>query len=175
MRQIWSIAVCLTCLASTFLAASSEGRDTESPDALVKALYDVISGPAGSKRDWDRMRSLFTEEAKLVAIGRKADGSSVRRILTVEDYIKLAGPSLETRGVFEKEIARRTESFGNMVQIWTTYESRVAKDDAKPFERGINSLQLWNDGKRWWILSIVWQGESAKLSLPDKYLKGGSR
>ncbi|MCC7230608.1 MAG: hypothetical protein IT203_09465 [Fimbriimonadaceae bacterium] len=175
MRPILSIALCLTCLGSTVPAASSDVRDTESPDAIVKALYDVISGPAGAKRDWDRMRSLFSEEAKMVAIGRKPDGSSVRRVLTLEDYVKLAGPALESRGFFEKEIARRTESFGNMVQVWTTYESRIAKDDAKPFERGINSLQLWNDGKRWWILGIVWQGESANLTLPAKYLKGGSR
>ncbi|MBC8063896.1 MAG: hypothetical protein H7Y17_03640 [Chlorobia bacterium] len=145
----------------------------ESADAIIKAVYNVISGPAGEKRNWDRMRSLFTEDARMVAINPTPAGPTRRRHMTVEDYIKLAGPNLEGQGFFEKEVARRTEQFGSLVHVWSTYEARAKADDAKPMMRGINSMQLWNDGKRWWVLSIVWQAEDPKNLLPDKYLKGG--
>ena len=152
---------------------SASKADVESMDAIIKSVYNVISGPAGEKRNWDRMRSLFTEDARMVAIGKTQAGEVRRRPMTVEDYIKLSGPSLEQRGFFEKEVARRTEQFGNLVHVWSTYEARQKADDAKPFMRGINSMQLWNDGSRWWVLSIVWQAEDPKLTLPDKYLKDG--
>ena len=109
----------------------------------------------------------------MVAISKAASGDVRRRHLTVEDYIKTSGPYLESNGFFEKEVARRTEQFGNLVHVWTTYEARNKADDAKPMMRGINSMQLWNDGKRWWVLSIVWQAEDPTTPLPEKYLKGG--
>jgi hypothetical protein len=28
-----------------------------------------------------------------------------------------------------------------------------------------------NDGSRWWIVTIFWQGEDEKNPLPEKYLK----
>jgi hypothetical protein len=57
-------------------------------------------------------------------------------------------------GFYEKEIARRTEQFGNIAHVWSIYESRHNEDDPEPFMRGINSIQLFNDGKRWWIVNI---------------------
>jgi hypothetical protein len=71
---------------------------------------------------------------------------------------------------FEKEVARRTESFGNIAHVFSTYESRRKSDDAKPFARGINSIQLMNDGKRWWIVTVFWQGEGPGNPLPEKHL-----
>lgn len=74
-------------------------------------------------------------------------------------------------GFFETEIARRTEEFGNIVHVWSTYEARHKADDSKPFMRGINSIQLINDGKRWWVMTIMWQAENPDSPLPEKYLK----
>lgn len=138
-------------------------------EATVKAVYAVISGPAGQKRDWDRMRSLFAPEARMMAVGKTRAGEVRKHVLTVEDYIRLNAPILEERGFFEREIARRTETFGDIAHVFSTYESRWRADDAKPFARGVNSLQLWNDGKRWWVLTILWQDESSTTPLPDKY------
>ena len=84
--------------------------------------------------------------------------------------LRAAVGSLEKEGFFEKEVARVTEQFGQIVHAFSTYESRHAPDDAKPFARGINSIQLMNDGKRWWIVTIFWQGEDEKKPLPEKYL-----
>jgi len=77
---------------------------------------------------------------------------------------------LEKNGFFEREISRKTDSFGTITHAFSTYESRRAKDDAKPFARGINSIQLVNDGTRWWIVTVFWDSERPNNPLPEKYL-----
>lgn len=144
--------------------------DVATMDSIIAALYDVISGPAG-KRDWDRFRSLFIAGARLIPTGVRPTGEAVSRVLTVEDYAQRNGPFFEKQGFFEREAARRTETFGNIAHVFSTYESRHAKEDAKPFQRGINSIQLMNDGKRWWIVTIFWQGEDEKNPIPPMYLR----
>lgn len=145
--------------------------DVASIDSIVAALYDVISGPAGKKRDWDRMRSLFIPGARLIPTGKRQSGEIGSRVLTVEDYINGSAKALEEGGFFEKEIARRTEHYGNIAHVFSTYDSRRKSEDPKPFARGINSIQLMNDGKRWWIVTVFWQGEGPDNPLPEKYLK----
>jgi hypothetical protein len=76
-------------------------------------------------------------------------------------------------GFFEKDLARRTERFGNIAHVFSTYESRHSASDPKPFARGINSFQLLNDGKRWWIVTIYWEEESPNNPIPTKYLRNG--
>jgi hypothetical protein len=149
---------------------AAKPADVSSIDAIIAAVYEVISGPAGKKRDWDRMRSLFVPGARLIPTGTRPTGESGARMLTVEDYVTNAGPYLEREGFFETEIARKTETFGNIAHAFSTYESRHKMED-QPFARGINSIQLMNDGKRWWIVTIFWQGEDEKNPLPDRYLK----
>ena len=152
--------------------------DVASPDAILAALYDVISGPAGQKRDWDRFRSLFTPGARLIPTGPRpgeaGDGFGAR-VLTAEDYITRASTYLETNGFFEKEIARRTERFGNILHAFSTYESRHKADDPAPFSRGINSIQLFYDGKRWWVVTIFWQAETPETPIPKEYLPASAR
>lgn len=145
-------------------------KDVESADAIVAAVYDVISGPAGQKRNWDRMGTLFIPEARMIATGKRQDGSMVKRVMSVEDYIKNSGPFLEKDGFFETEIGRKTEQYGNIVHLFSTYESKRTTTDEKPFMRGINSIQLWNDGKRWWVITIFWQSESNDVPIPEKYI-----
>lgn len=150
---------------------AAKPADVSSPDAIIKAVYDVISGPAGQKRDWDRMRSLFVPNARLMpAVSRPGGTGTGVLVMSVDDYINGAGPGLERNGFFEREIKRVTESYGAVTHIFSTYESRRLASDEKPFTRGINSFQLLKDGDRWWIVSIYWQGENANLPIPAKYL-----
>lgn len=144
--------------------------DVESIDAIIAALYNVISGGAGEARNWDRMRSLFLPEAKMVATGNGPNGEIIKRVMTVEDYITRNGPVLEKNGFFEKEIYRKQEVFGRIAHCFSTYAAKRNSSDAEPYMRGINSIQLYNDGKRWWILSIFWQAENKDLQLPKEYL-----
>jgi hypothetical protein len=150
---------------------SANPADVNSIDAIIAAVYDVISGPAGKQRDWDRMRSLFVPGARLIPTGPRQTGGYGSRVLGVEDYITRAEPLFAKEGFYETESARTTEQFGQIAHAFSTYESRHARDDAKPFQRGINSIQLMNDGKRWWIVTIFWEGEDEKHPLPEKYLK----
>ena len=156
------------------LPSRTDPLDVESIDAIIAATYDVISGPARKKRDWDRMRSLFFPGARLVPTARdggQVDVDLAPNLLDVEGFIARAEAAFEKTGFYEKEIARRTEQFDRIAHVWSTYESRRDPKDPQPFMRGINSIQLFNDGKRWWILSIYWQHESPKEPLPEKYLQ----
>ena len=148
----------------------ADPKDVSSPEAIVAAVYDVISGPAGQKRNWERMRTLFVPDARMIPTGKRATGESTRRTLTVEEYITNSGPFLEKDGFFETEIGKKTEQFGNIVHVLSTYESRRSLKDEKPFMRGINSFQLWYDGKRWWVITIFWQSESPDTPIPEKYI-----
>jgi hypothetical protein len=145
--------------------------DVGSMDSVIAAVYDVISGPAGKKRDWDRMRSLFVPGARLIPTGPRQTGGYGSRVLTVDEYIERASGAFEKQGFYEREAARKVEMFGQIAHVFSTYESRHAPEDARAFQRGINSIQLMNDGQRWWIVTIFWQGEDEKNPLPEKYLK----
>lgn len=145
-------------------------EDVQSLDAIVKTLYDVISGPAGEKRDWDRFRGLFVPGARLIPTVYRPDSAATVRVLDPEAYATGIGPRLEANGFFEKEVARRTERYGGVVHIFSTYESRRTAADEKPFARGINSIQLLFDGKRWWIVSIYWESERPSNPIPEAYL-----
>jgi hypothetical protein len=151
-------------------APAARPADVASVDAILAALYDVISGPAGQKRDWDRMRSLFAPGARLIPTGRRPDGTFAMRTWTVEEYIANAGPSLESGGFFEREIGRRTETFGNIVHAFSSYDSKRTLADAQPFARGINSIQLWNDGTRWYVVTVFWEGERPDNRIPAQYI-----
>ncbi len=145
-------------------------QDVASIDAIIKALYDVISGAAGENRNWDRMRTLFLPEATMVPTGFKKNDTAFYKVISVETYISMIGPSLIKAGFFESEISQKTDQFGNIAQVFSTYESRNKKEDSKPFMRGINSIQLWYDGSRWFIVSIMWMGETPSNPLPAKYV-----
>lgn len=145
--------------------------DVASIDQIVKAVYAVISGDAGVKRDWNRFRSLFHPKATLTPTGKNRAGIVGARVITPEDYIAQSGAYLEKEGFHEREIWRRVEQFGNIAHVFTTYEAKYKLSEEKPFLRGINSIQLFNDGARWWILTIAWSPETPESPLPEKYLK----
>jgi hypothetical protein len=151
-------------------AVAARPADVATVDGIVAALYDVISGTAGQPRDWDRMRSLFAPEGRLMAVGARPESVVALRAMTVDDYITRNSKAFATMGFFEREAARSTETFGQIVHVFSTYESRHARGDAEPFQRGINSIQMYNDGKRWWIVNVLWRAEDASLRLPERYL-----
>ena len=158
--------------SSTPQSPAPDPKDVATMDSIIAALYDVISGPAGQKRNWDRFRSLFVPGARLIPTGRNPQTGEVgSRVRTPEEYITRSAPLLEQNGFFEREISRQTEKFGNIAHLFSTYESRHKAEDEKPFARGINSIQLMNDGKRWWVVTIFWQAEDDKTPLPAEYLR----
>lgn len=152
-------------------AKEANPTDVASIDSIMKAVYDVISGDAGQKRDWDRFRTLFYKDARMIPSGKNKDGVIGARTLSVEDYVTRASVNMEKEGFFEREIARRVDQYGNIAHVFSTYASFHKADDKTPFVRGINSFQLLNDGKRWWVITIYWQGETPENPIPKEYLK----
>src|SRR5438034_2166283 len=145
--------------------------DVESCDAIIAAAYDSISGPAGETRDSERERSLYYPGARLIPTAKPgANDDLAPQVLDVDGFIARVEPYFSEHGFYEKEIARRTEQFGNIAHVWSTYESRRNPDDREPFMRGINSIELFYDGARWWIVSIYWQQESPEYPIPENYL-----
>jgi hypothetical protein len=151
-------------------APAARAEDVASIDAIVTALYASISGGVGEARDWDRMRSLFIPGARLIPTGRRQDGSGAHNVLTVEDYIRGSADALVSMGFREIEIARVTEQFGGIAHTFSSYEA-YRGTEGTPFMRGINSIQLWHDGTRWWVVSIFWQQENEQQPIPQKYLR----
>ena len=156
--------------------------DVSSIDAIITAAYDSISGPAGEKRNWERERSLYYPGARLIPTARPvtsdewqvtSENKIAPQILDIEGFIARVEPFFKENGFYEKEIARRTEQFGQIAHVWSTYESRHNADDPEPFMRGINSIQLFHDGSRWWIVTIYWQQESLVDPIPAKYVRAG--
>lgn len=141
--------------------------DVKSIDSILAALYNVISGPAG-ERDWNRFRSLFLPSATLTSAGKDREGNVHIRPRTVEGYVTGAGGYFAQHGFFENPIVSRVQTFGSVAQVFCSYESRNAPGEA-PFARGINSLQMAYDGKRWWIVSILWDEERPDNPLPKEF------
>jgi hypothetical protein len=157
-------------------AAKNPG-DVDTVYHLVASLYDVVSGPAG-QRDWDRFRALFVPDGRLGWIvpesaatkdkpARKGDAV----FLTPDIFMQQNDPYFKTNGFFERSIAIRVDEFGNLVEVWSTKESRDAKDDAQPSSRGIDSFQIVHAHGRFWIASLIFDDERPGVTLPAKYVK----
>lgn len=150
---------------------AAAAADVGSVDAILAALYDVISGPAGTARDWNRFRSLMAPNARLMPARALPNGGGSVTMWSADDYVATAGAGLERSGFFEREIHRTTEAYGQIMHVFSTYESRRTADlTERPFSRGINSIQLLKDGSRWWVVSIFWDAERPGNEIPSKYL-----
>jgi len=141
--------------------------DVNSLDAIIQAAYASISGPAGT-RDWNRFRSIFLPQARFTEVGKRDDGGTIVISWGVEEFIRDAGAIFAKEPFYENGIVNEPAGYGNMRQILSSYESRRAPGE-KPFQRGINSFQVLNDGKRWWIVSIFWDSERPDNPLPEKF------
>lgn len=153
---------------------SARPEDVASIDAIIAAVYDVISGPAGEARDWARFRSLFVPSARLIPTRVGDDGTVNAAVLTPDEFIESSSAFFEQNGFFESEIGRVTEEYGHIAHAFSSYESKRTPEDAEPFQRGINSMQLLNDGERWWFVTIYWDAERPDSPIPERYLRVGA-
>ena len=144
--------------------------DVGSIDLVVAALYDVISGPAGQRSDWDRLRALFYPGARLLRTVVSPEGKAETGAMDAEGFILMASPYFEAQGFFEREVARRVDQFGHIAQVFSTYAAAADPDGREPLGRGINSIQLWFDGQRWWVMSLLWDDERPANPIPPHLL-----
>jgi hypothetical protein len=183
-----ALALALLCLACGFAPAQTTRRreppplvDALSVDAIVAALYGSVTHGPEAAPNWERMRAIFLPVGMLVP-PRKPD-EAIFTVIDVDGFEERFKKAVAARkekgapatGFVEKEIARRTDCFGNVCQIFSTYESRYTESDAKPFVRGINSIQLVKDAQRWWIASVIWDVERTDNPIPPQYLSGAKQ
>jgi hypothetical protein len=144
--------------------------DVGSMDAIMHAFYDVLSGPAGP-RDWNRFYSLFVPGGRLIQTTRAAPDSTPHTVVrTPQEFVQWIGGRFEKNAFYEKEISHSVDTFGAITQRFSTYAVLSAADDAKPSVRGIYSAQLFNDGKRWYIVTMYWDNEHPGTVIPSQYL-----
>ncbi|MBK9163771.1 MAG: hypothetical protein IPM21_07650 [Acidobacteria bacterium] len=173
MKRSFFILSTIFILSTSMFAQGKEAKpaDVESIDSIMKAVYDVISGDAGVERDWDRFRSLFHKDARLIPTGKNPQtGVTGATVFTPDGYIERVSPVFAKQGFHEREIGRKVDRYGNIVQVFSTYAAFRSKTDKEPFMRGINSFQLLFDGKRWWVMTIFWEAETPENPIPKKYL-----
>jgi len=184
MRVIYCLRCCLVLLllAATPVVRSQEQpkhvevpaiaarlEDVTSIDGIMKAFYDVISGPKGQPRQWSRDRTLYISDIRFVAMSEDEHGKPVAQIASHQQFVDVADPELVGKGFFEKEIHRLTQRFGNIAHVFSTYESRRTAG-GPVMARGINSVELFWDGKRWWIAANTWDDERTDNPIPREYL-----
>jgi hypothetical protein len=143
-------------------SAAQYKKDVSSIDNIVAAMYDVISGPAGP-RDWKRFHNLYHANAYMMAIFATSDSTFSSKTFTPKEYVERSGEMMKKFAFKEIELNRRMERFGNLVTVFSAYEFTTPT----MVKSGINSLQLYFDGTRWWIMSIIWQESSTTLPLPS--------
>jgi hypothetical protein len=124
--------------------------DVSTLDGILHALYEVLSGPAGQ-----RYRTLFMDGARMIVVVAVGGEKPRARLLAVEDYIRRVEPIFAVEDFWERETRRQTEAFGRVAHVLSTYES-LRDPEGPPFERGANSMQLFYDDSRWWVVSIMW-------------------
>ncbi len=172
MKNILIIIICFIVTINLQAQENTENfsEKVQSLDSTLETLYGVISGEKGEERNWELFKFLFKPEAKLIASGKNKEGVFNARYMSPDEYITASGKWLIENGFYEKEIHRTVDTFGNITQVFSTYESFKSKTDKKPFMRGINSIQLLNDGKRWWVINIYWTQETQENQIPKEYL-----
>ncbi len=158
------------------MATSSYAAEgTDSIEGIITRMYAAISGAAGEARDWDGFRALFLPGARMIPTNRvihNGQGGHPPDVMDIETFIRTTAPAVERMDFHEKQIAMRVEAFGCIAHAWSTYDSRRSPDDAEPFARGINSIQLYHDGARWWVVNVFWDSERADNPIPPRYLPG---
>jgi hypothetical protein len=135
--------------------------DVATLDAIVHALYETVSGAVGQPRDWDRFRSLFLPGGRLMPIVSMGGEKASVRLLSTEDFIQRVEPIFAREDFWERETSRQTETAGHFAHVLSFYEC-LRSPDGPAFEQSVNSIQLLNDGMRWWIVNLMWNTSRAE-------------
>lgn len=165
------IVGCISLLTLPVIAQSGIDKNeaVKTIDGTIEALYASISGEKGEPRDWELFQHLFTEDARLIPTSEHPDGSNTIRTLSPEQYKTNSEPWLVENGFYEYETNKVVQKYGRIVHVFSTYGSKRSKTDTEPFMSGINSIQLFNDSERWWVVSVYWAANSERNPIPTEY------
>jgi hypothetical protein len=148
-------------------------EDVATIDGIIKAFYEVISGAAGQPRQWGRDKTLYSPDVRFVAMSMH-DGKPRAEIMSHTQYVNGSNDFFIKEGFIENEIGRVTRQFGNLAHVFSTYEWETTTGK-KERGRGVNSLELFNDGARWWISAVTWEEERPNNPIPKEFLSTKKR
>ncbi|GAB2896755.1 hypothetical protein ACCI51_04995 [Microbulbifer echini] len=137
--------------------------------ALLTQLYDLVSGPEYFKRNWQEQLELFTPYAKMIRTSVDRQGNPQALVMDIQDYPENFQQLVQGAAFYEVETHSVIESFGNIAHAFSTYEAWRDSDKTQFIKRGINSIQLYNDGRSWKIVNMIWDDERPGLTIPPKY------
>jgi hypothetical protein len=180
----WMLAIAVALLGEQLSASSPDNPkvhvdrpviparpgDVGTIEEIVKASYETISGGVGVARQWGRDRTLYDPSMRFVSLAKDAKtGKVVRSSGTEQDYADHTDAYFVKVGFTEHELAHAIHRFGNVATVLSSYEGKETTTD-KPADRGVNIFQLYNDGKRWWILYLAWDEERPDNPIPAELL-----
>jgi hypothetical protein len=151
----------------------ADPADVSSLDGIIKALYESVSFAPGKQPNYDRLRTIFHRDGRLIP--SKADRDAEFSSLDLESFVTqsrevIVISGLERKGFLETEIARRTQMFGNIIHVFSTYETKDAEAGSTSVQRGINSIQIVREHGRFWIMTVLWDVERPGNAIPHAYL-----
>jgi hypothetical protein len=147
-------------------------EDVSSIDGMVRAWYDIVSGPAGEARNWARDSTLYSPGVRFVIVGEGADSVEHATVTDHGTFARQSAPGFERQGFYEQEIHRVTQRIGNVAYLLSTYQWRRTPDGPVG-GRGVNSISLFFDGARWWITQAMWSDETPANPIPPELLPPG--
>ena len=134
--------------------------DASSSESIVHAVYALISGRANEPRDWNRWKALHAPGARLIPIEDPGGGRGKPNVMTPDEFIASRSPLFAKENFYEWETAREEIRYGQLVHVWSSYEA-AREPNGTLTRKGVNSIQLWDDGTRYWILSVAWDAVEA--------------
>lgn len=156
MRSIAGTLAFLVLACGAAEAQEVRREDVSSIDGIMRAFYEVVSGPAGKAPDAERDRSLHHPEAWVAIAGKDGSGRPVVNVMTLDEYHADEGPRQDA--FWEWETERVVSRSGSMAHVWSSYAS-ARTPGGEPFARGVNNVTLFHDGARWWIMG--WMFDSS--------------
>ncbi|HKA57173.1 MAG TPA: hypothetical protein VKD28_01035 [Gemmatimonadales bacterium] len=163
MKPLFALVLLLVSPAAA-QSLAPRTQDVSTIDGIIKAFYEVVSGPAGTPRQWQRDSTLYIPRVRFVAM-HENDGKPVAAVMDHAEFVAMYNKAFVDRGFFEREIHRLTKRFGNIAHVFSTYEFR-STENGPVLGRGVNSIQLFWDGTRWWIASAIWDDERPDNPIP---------
>ena len=139
----------------------------------MTAFYNTISGDGG-EQDWARAARLFHPDGRMVRT-RIEQGQPRAWVFSHDAYVESTRALLAGQSFYEIETAREVVQFGQIAQVFSTYEARSTPTSAELIFRGVNMAHLWHDGERWWIMNVIWDNEREGVTLPAQWLADPQR
>ena len=150
----------------------ADPADVSTIDGIIKAFYETISGGKGVPRQWSRDKTLYMPDVRFVGMSER-DGKIRASVMNHNQYVNGANEFFVSEGFTEREINRVVRKFGNIAHVFSAYE--FSTENGKEKGRGINSIELFWNGTRWWISAVSWDEERTGNPIKKEFLLKGKK